>query len=76
LSFLVSGKEGKAMSEILLKCPTCGAVMVREDYHLYGWYLEGKKVDGCLCEDETLKESRKYWRNLLGPKPQGNYPVK
>jgi len=64
------------MSEILLKCPTCGAVMVCEDYHLYGWYLDGKKVDGCLCEDETLKEKRKYWRMVLGPKEEGNYPVK
>lgn len=76
LSFLVSGKEGKAMSEILLKCPKCGAVMVREGYHLYGWYIDGKRIDGCLCEDETLKERRKYWRIILGAKEEGNNPVK
>lgn len=64
------------MSENLLKCPKCGAVMVREGYLLYGWYLDGKRVEGCPLEDETLKESREYWRSILSAKKEGNYPVK
>jgi len=39
----------------LLKCPKCGDVMVAEDYHQYGWYLDGKRVEGCPPEPRPEK---------------------
>jgi hypothetical protein len=64
------------MAENLLKCPKCGAVMVCEGYLRYGWYLDGKRVEGCPTEDEPLKESREYWKGMLSAKEEGKYPVK
>jgi hypothetical protein len=42
----------------LLKCPKCGAVMVAEDYHRYGWYLDGKRVEGCPPETRPGEPER------------------
>lgn len=37
-------------TEPLLTCPKCGAVMLRETFLQYGWYLEGRRVEGCPAE--------------------------
>jgi len=39
----------------LMKCPKCGAVMIKEDYLQYGWYLDGQRVEGCPAGTEPNK---------------------
>jgi len=60
------------MSEYLLKCHKCGAVMVREGYHLYGWYLDGKKVEGCPSEPEPVRTIREKWSRIQGSAEERN----
>jgi hypothetical protein len=36
--------------EHLLTCPKCGALMFKEGYLRYGWYLDGKRVERCPQE--------------------------
>jgi hypothetical protein len=53
------------MPEPLLKCLKCGAVMVREDYHEYGWYLDGKEVACCSSAAKPVQVGRDDLKNLL-----------
>lgn len=53
------------MAEPLMKCPKCGAVMVSEGYHLYGWYRDGKKVEGCPPETTFVQVGRDDLKRLL-----------
>jgi len=49
-----------------LKCSKCGAVMVREDYHEYAWYLDGQRVEGCPPEvHQHVQVGREDLRSLL-----------
>ncbi len=52
------------MSEYL-KCQKCGAVLTPEGYHQYGWYLDGKKVDGCPPEIDNVTVKREDLQKLL-----------
>jgi hypothetical protein len=52
------------MTEPLLTCPKCGAVMIQEGYLQYGWYLDGEKVDGCPSEAEPVQAMRKKWERI------------
>lgn len=53
------------MAEPLLKCSKCGAVMVREDYHEYGWYLDGKEVECCSTVAKPVQVERDDLQSLL-----------
>jgi hypothetical protein len=54
------------MSEPLLKCAKCGAVLVNEGYHLYGWYLDGNRMEGgCPPEPVLVQVGRDDLKNLL-----------
>ena len=54
------------MAEPLMKCPKCGAEMLSEGYHLYGWYLDGKKIEGgCPPEPIFVQGGRDDLRRLL-----------
>jgi hypothetical protein len=57
-----------------LKCQKCGAVMIREEYHQYGWYLNGQKVEGCPSEAGETKVNSKDSRSMPeareGAKPE------
>jgi hypothetical protein len=54
------------MPEPLLKCAKCGAVMVNEDYHLYGWYLDGKRIEGwCPTQPIFVQVGRDDLASLL-----------
>lgn len=53
------------MAEPLLKCSKCGAVMVREDYHEYGWYLDGKEVECCASPAKPVQVERDDLQSLL-----------
>ena len=53
------------MTEPLLKCSKCGAVMVREGYHLYGWYRDGQKVECCPAEAEPVQVEREDLESIL-----------
>lgn len=47
------------------KCPKCGAVMMSEGYHQYGWYLDGERVDGCPVEAIHVQVGRDDLKSLL-----------
>ncbi len=53
------------MSPEYLKCQKCGAVLMPEGYHQYGWYLDGKRVDGCPPEIEHVTVKREDLRRIL-----------
>jgi len=53
------------MATELLKCPKCGAVMVSEGYHEYGWYLNGQRVEGCQCEPEGGRVRQENFKYIL-----------
>ncbi len=64
------------MPEHLLKCQKCGAVMIREAYHEYGWYLDGKKVECCPLEAEhqEVKVGRDDLRSVLAALEKADLP--
>jgi hypothetical protein len=39
--------------------------MVREDYHEYGWYLDGKEVECCASPAEPVQVGRKDLESIL-----------
>jgi hypothetical protein len=53
------------MTDYLLKCHKCGAVLTPEGYHQYGWYLDGKKVPGCPTEPTLVQVGREDLKSLL-----------
>ncbi len=63
------------MAEHLLKCPKCGAVMVREGYHEYAWYLHGEKIEGgCPLEIELTKGGGRVLAESPGPPGKAKAP--
>jgi hypothetical protein len=62
------------MDEHLLKCPKCGAVMIEEDYHKHGWYLDGKKQDRCPSEVEPKEAVAAGLEKPPGRRRKGRTP--
>ena len=64
------------MPEPLLKCQKCGAVMIREAYHEYGWYLDGKKVKCCslTAEHQEVEVRREDLRSMLAALEKADLP--
>ena len=60
------------MTDYLLKCRKCGAVMIREDYHLYGWYLDSKRVERCPRDCGDVKVRQEDLRSIPAAKKGQN----
>jgi len=65
-------EEKEMKKEYLLKCQKCGAVMVSEGYHQYGWYLGNKRIEGA-CPLETKVRGEEV-KKSPGRKGRGRTP--
>jgi hypothetical protein len=61
-------------TEYLLKCKKCGAVMMKEGYLRYGWYLGDQRVEGCPPETAKPQGRAEGFQESPGAKRRGRSP--